>query len=154
MRKIFTHLVFQFPAFNAGDIAALRTALGSNRRVYFDGFLAGFDALYPRTTADLIGPDYTRLKNRIDESIDHRNKIFHGQLTSRQLSRDDLVRLAFDIRAWCAAMAHGAAAEFGYDGFERNSFQKSMVPGLSRRYRIQFTGIPDYEDFIRAHMQR
>jgi len=40
--------------------------------------LAGFDALSPRKVQELVGPDYARLKTRLDEAIDHRNKIFHG----------------------------------------------------------------------------
>lgn len=126
LRKLFTHLVYQFPAFGPGEVAVLRATLGSNRRVYFDGFLSGFDALYPRSASDLIGPDYARLKGRVDESVDHRNKIFHGQLSAHMLTRDELVRLADDIRSWCVALAKGATAEIGYDGFGRNSFQKGV----------------------------
>src|SRR5690242_1145896 len=63
IRKLFTHLVYQFPAFGTADIPALRSALGASNRVYFEGFIAGVGALYCRPVADLIGPDYTRLKD-------------------------------------------------------------------------------------------
>src|SRR5258706_5473190 len=50
-----------------------------NRRVYFEGFIAGIDALHPRPVEALVGPEYVRLWTRLLEAIDHRNKIFHGQ---------------------------------------------------------------------------
>ena len=83
VRKLVTHLVYQFPAFGPGDVTALREALGASRRVYFSGLLTGFDALYTRPVQALWGAEYARLKPRLDEANDHRNKIFHGQLTAR-----------------------------------------------------------------------
>ena len=153
-RKLFTHLVFQFPAFRKTDVPALRAALEANRRVYFDGVLAGFNALYPQSIETLVGPDYRRLKRRLDEASRHRNKIFHGQLTARGLRRRDLVSLVSDIRMWCAHLASGASKEFGYDGFGRNSFTKSGNADFWRRFKVQFSNVLDYEVFIRQHMQR
>ena len=91
VRKLFTHLVYQCPAFGVADVTALRGALVATRQVYFGGFLRGFDALYSRPINSLVGPDYPRLKATLDEAIDHRNKIFHGQLTSQSLSGTELV---------------------------------------------------------------
>jgi hypothetical protein len=48
VRKLFTHLVYQYPAFGGSDVSPLREALVASRRVYFEGFVAGLDALYPR----------------------------------------------------------------------------------------------------------
>jgi hypothetical protein len=154
VRKLVTHLVYQFPAFGPSDVRALRSALGASHRVYFDGFLAGFDALYPQTIQSLIGADYQHLKLRLDEAVDHRNKIFHGQLTARLLSRQDLLDLVADIRSWCTSLAQSASAEFGYDGFARNSFQKSAIPNLWKTFCVQFASTRDYEAFIRQHMER
>lgn len=39
MRKLVTHLVFQFPCFQSNDVIKLRTALANNPRVYFEGFI-------------------------------------------------------------------------------------------------------------------
>ena len=153
-RKLFTHLVYQFPVFASGDIAALRNALGASRRVYFEGFLLGFDALYSRSVADLVGSEYARLKARVDEAIDHRNKIFHGQLTAQSLSRRDLVDLAKEIQMWCTNLGAGACTEVGYDGFGRNSFQKSAMLDLWKRYRVHFRSVEDYQVFIKTHMER
>lgn len=153
-RRLFTHLVYQFPCFGTADICALRAALWSNRRVYFDGFERGFDALAPRAMKELVGERYEALRSRIDEAIDHRNKLFHGQLTSHWLSREDLLGYVADIRSWCSALAIGCRAEIGYDGFERDSFRKSSIDNLSARLRLQFAHTEDYEAFIARHMQR
>ena len=42
IRKLFTHLVFQAPAFDSADIQNLRKVLADNRDVYFEGFIAGW----------------------------------------------------------------------------------------------------------------
>ncbi len=153
-RRLVTHLIYQFPAFGRDDVNELRDVLGRHRRVYFGGFLAGFDALSPRSIQDLVGADYGRLRDRLDEAIIYRNKIFHGQLTERRLGREDLVGLVMDIRLWCTCLARGAAQEFGYDGFERDSFQKSFQAGLWQRYKLQLNSSADYDDFIKKYMER
>ena len=154
IRKLVTHLIFQFPCFASSDIPALRIALEKNRRVYFVGFENGFNTLYPKTISNLIGPQYAKLRSRINEAIDHRNKIFHGQLTSNFLSRDDLIAYVSDIREWCSQLAQGAVNEFQYDGFGRNSFQKSEIGDLATRFRHTISDIKGYERFIKSHMAR
>lgn len=154
MRKLFTHLVYQFPVFGPADFVPLRNTLAASRRVYFEGFVVGFNALYPRSVQALVGQDYARLKQRLDEAIDHRNKIFHGQLTSRALTRQDLESLVADIEAWCTTLATNALVELGYDGFGWNSLHKSATPDLATHFKVQFTSLADYADFIRARMER
>ena len=104
IRKLFTHLVFQMPAFGPPDVQALRKALADNRDVYFEGFIAGWDALYPRAVSDLVGQEYQRLLGRLKEATRHRDKIFHGQLTTSNLSSGDLLSFVADIRSWCAGL--------------------------------------------------
>jgi hypothetical protein len=154
MRKLVTHLVYQFPCFDHNDISGLRSALGGNRHVYFEGFEWGFDALYSRTIRAIVGVRYESLRSRIAEAINFRNKIFHGQLTPHYLKRGDLLGLVKDVRGWCEVLAVGAEAELGYDGFGRNSFQKSTVEDVWKRFSIQITSVANYEDFIRQHMER
>jgi hypothetical protein len=154
IRRLVTHLVFQFPCFTVSDVGGLRASLGRNPRVFLEGFLRGFDVLCPRTVENLIGASYAQLRKRIDEAIDHRNKIFHGQLTSRSLSRKDLVEYVDDIRAWCKLLADGAYLELKYDGFVRNSFRKSEIGDLSERFKLRFSDVSDYEKFIEQHLQR
>lgn len=154
IRKLVTHLIYQFPGFGPGDIQNLRETLIRNRNVYFEGFEKGFSVLYPRSISDLVGGEYQRLRDRIDDAIDYRNKIFHGQLTANNLTRDDLLAFVDDIRTWCKTLAESALAEFEYDGFGRNSFQKSTIPDLGKRFKVQIGTVADYAAFVRQHMQR
>jgi hypothetical protein len=153
IRKLFTYLVFQFPSFSASDVEAFRDVLGQNKRVYFDGFIKGIDTLYPKSVKDLIGADFDFLLAELNRAIDFRNKIFHGQLTNKFLSRDDLFALTATIRKWCERLATAAEIEFGYDGFERNSLRKSSDV-IWRRYRISIGSYSEYRDFVKKHMQR
>lgn len=154
IRKLVTHLIYQFPCFGPGDVPSLRQTLVNNRRVYFDGFENGFNALYPRSISDLVGGEYQRLHDRMMEAVDHRNKIFHGQLTSANLTRDDLLAYVADIRTWCKTLAESALADIGFDGFEWNSFQKSAVPHLEKRLKIQIAETTEYDEFVRQYIQR
>jgi len=152
MRKLFTYLVFQSEAFGSGDVAALRGALAA-RKVYFRDFLSAWDALYPRPLKELVGPDHDRLRGILEEAIEHRNKIFHGQLTTKYLSREELIGYVGQIRCWCRALAASAQLEVGYDGFGRNSFRKSSDASLAGRLVVEMTGVQDYESLL-AKMEK
>jgi hypothetical protein len=154
IRKLFTHLVYQFPVFRRNDVNELQSILAAERGVYFEGFERGFDAIYPKSVEELVSLDYGRLRGRIKEAIKHRNKIFHGQLTAHSLNRRALTTFVEDIRAWCARLSEVATAEVGYDGFGRNSFTKSRLPNLWMRYKEQFISTSDYIKFIDEHMTR
>lgn len=153
-RKLFTHLVYQFPAFGQAEVQGLRRTLAANRRVYFDGLLAGLDTLSPVSVKELIGPDYDRLSARFTEFKSYRDKIFHGQVTIEGLSRQDLLAAVEDIWLWCRALDAGATREFGCGGFIRNSFKKSVRMDLGRRLRIQLNGLDEYATFIDRYMVR
>lgn len=154
MRKLLTYLVFQFPCFTNKDIPRLRETLGNNRRVYFEGFERGFDAIHALSIKELVGADYSRLRARVSEAIDHRNKIFHGQLTPHYLDRKELLTFGTDIRSWCKKVARSLEVEVGYDGFARNSFQKAKKGDLSARFKVKIESIEQYSLFIIDQMQR
>ena len=115
MRKLFTHLVYQFPCFNMSDTGELRKALVNRKGVYFEGIENGINSLFSCTVEEMVGDKYQYLRPRISEAIDCRNKIFHGQLTQKYLSRDELLGLVADIRSWCEKLAEGAILRIGYD---------------------------------------
>lgn len=154
IRKLVTHLIFQFPCFSANDIATLKEMLAANRQVYFEGMITGFNTIYPTTIELLVGEKYQMLQSKISEAIQYRNKIFHGQLTNRNLSRDDLFSYVDNITEWCSLLAEGAENEFGYDGFARNSFQKSKKNDIHNRFKVSLQSIEDYVAFIKDNMQR
>src|SRR4051812_21940030 len=85
LRKLFTHLAFQSPQFHVGNIQELRDALSENAGVFFEGLERGFHEISPLSLRDLVGEGHGRLRDRVSESIRHRNKIFHGQLTRLSL---------------------------------------------------------------------
>ncbi len=153
LRKLFTYLIYQSPAFSKKDVRPLRGTLAANKHVYFAGIAAGFDKVSPVTLKTLVGSDYERLWKRFPEFEDHRNKIFHGQITTSGLSRSKLLKNVEDIKLWCLKLGNGATQELGYDGFVRNSFRKSSLPNLSTRLRVQIESIDQYASFIRKHMQ-
>ena len=153
-RRLVTYLVYQFPWCDQTMVPDLKRALERSTRVYFKGLLAGWNALYSRSVAELVGNDYAHLRGRLDAATKHRNKIFHGQLTAHDLSRAELRSFVKDIRAWCEAIGAGAQAEVGYDGCG-NSFRKAgNAAALCARYRMQLEGIAAYRQFIKAHMER
>jgi hypothetical protein len=146
MRRLFTYVVFQSDAFDSGDMNALRDALG-DRHVYFCDFISAWDKLYARSLKEIVGADYDRLRAVLNNAIEYRNKIFHGQLTAKRLSRGDLIAYVAQIRCWCRALASGSQQEIGYDGFERNSFRKSDSP-LTDRLVTKITSVEDYKEFL------
>lgn len=153
LRKLFTHLVFQFPCFGSSDIGALRDALANNKRIYFSEIENCINALCSSTVEKMVGADYSRLRQRVEEAIECRNKIFHGQLTQRFLTREDLLGFVQDIRGWCDALTEGAVSHIGYDGFARNSFRKSANCDLSANFKVQFSRVDDYAQFLKQHMR-
>ncbi|WP_431101513.1 hypothetical protein [Roseateles noduli] len=153
-RRLVTYLVFQYPCFGRHDVPALRKLLAENSRVYFKGFLVGFDTLYPRPLEQLVGAEFSSLKARLDEASGHRNKLFHGQLTVGALSRTELFAFVADLRRWSELLSEAAESEIGYSGFGRSSFCKAEDPNLSARLNRNVQSLADYESFIVQVLQR
>lgn len=153
IRRIFTYVVFQNEAFGCNDVASLRDILGKNRRCYFEGFERGINATLQTPIEVLVGVEYQQLRPLLDEAIEARNKIFHGQLTNRRLSRADLLAYVATVRRWCELLATGAASEIGYDGFERNSFRKGLL-GCAAQYKAHLADLGAYEQFLKDHVAR
>jgi hypothetical protein len=154
-RKLVTYLVYQHPWCGPTTVPALKAVLEKSTKVYFDGLLAGWNALYPRSVGQIVGTEYTRLRAGLSAATKHRNKIFHGQLTAQGLSRQELVGFVTDIRAWCEALGTGAQSEVGYDGCGRNSFRKAPnAAALCSRFKVSLPNLAGYKQFIKAHMER
>jgi hypothetical protein len=153
MRRLFTSLVFQSPALTAADIPRLIKTLASSKRVYFDGVVAGFEAVSPVPVGQLVGSEHDRLRQRLQELGRYRNKIFHGQLSGEGLGTDQLRAGVDDIKLWCRLLAESATREFGYDGFG-DSFLKSPMPGFRDRLRTRIESVEQYAAFIATHMER
>jgi len=98
VRKLFTYLVYQSSAFGKKDVRQLRETLATSKKVYFEGIVAGLDVVSPVSVKQLVGSQYGRLWPRFREFAQHRNKIFHGQITVQGLSRRQLLKNVSDIR--------------------------------------------------------
>jgi hypothetical protein len=154
MRKLFTHLIFQFPAFTFLQISQLIDALAKNKKVYFEGFIKGFDKIYPKTIQQIYGRNYERDLKTLKGYLEIRNKIFHGQLSGKDLSRKELYEIVDKISGWCLVLSRNAKDILGYDGFARKSYQKSKIPDAFSNLKIEIESIDEYKNFIRKNMQR
>lgn len=153
IRKLFTHLVFQCEGFEQRHVDGLKAALGEKRHFYFEGFERGINALFFLSVADLIGNEYDALRTNVDDAIQLRNKVFHGQISDRCLQRDGLLEIVDGLKQWCESLAEASEREIGYDGFARNSLQKGR-PGLALRYKLQLNSVEEYAQFLDAHARR
>ncbi len=152
-RRLLTYLVYQYAWCTIGEIATLKAALRDTKKVYLKGLLAGWNALYPRSVEDLVGEEYTRLRGRLDEATKYRNKIFHGQLTGKDLSRAQLLALVKDIRKWCELFGRAATEEVGYDGCS-DSFRKARnAPALCASYKTNLADEAAYRAFIKKYLE-
>lgn len=147
IRRLFTHIVFQCPAFTRADVPALRTALWERKQCYFEGFVRGIDGMLPMSLEQLIGGPYQPLRLGIDNAIKVRNKVFHGQLTDQSLGQLDLLTHVGHVRAWCQAIANAGTQAVGYDGFQRNSFRKGRAE-VAQTYKRTIPNVEEYRRFL------
>lgn len=147
IRRLFTHIVFQCPAFTRADVPALRTALWERKRCYFEGFLRGIDGILPTSLDQLIGARYQTLRLSIENAIEVRNKVFHGQLTDQSLGQPDLLAHVGNVRAWCHAIADAGMQAVGYDGFQRNSFRKGRAE-VALTFKRTLPNVAEYRRFL------
>lgn len=146
MRRLFTFLIFQNPAYSSADYRPLRETLAKNRNIYFKGFITGINLILPRPLSDIYGADYDKDLNELLEFTKDRNKIFHGQITLAGLGRDDLIKRINHVRKWCQTLSEKLNEEICYDGFS-DSFVKCKIP-LALKNMNQFDTIVKYEAFL------
>jgi hypothetical protein len=156
VRRIFTNLVYQFPAFDITHYDAILGIIASKRRLYFENFIHGFDTIYPKSFKVIVGePTYKQFLNTDFSRIKkYRNKILHGQPTGEQLSADDLRQEITIMRNWCSIVAESMNKEIGFDGFQRNSFRKNANKNLAVNYKVKITDLTSLDNFIENNMNR
>lgn len=148
MRRLFTFLIFQNTSFQHKDVMVLRKVLFENKKVYFEDFIKGINLIMTKPLQDIYGVNYSDDLASIKDYIQIRNKIFHGQLTDKRLSRKDLIEFVEKIKNWCSNVSLCMENEIGYDGFGRNSYQKSSNK-LSLRSLDKFDTIDKYKAFLK-----
>jgi ribosomal protein S18 len=150
IRKIFTYLVYQHSHYNGiYDALQLRKVLFENGQMYFDNFIVGIDFIYQKSVEDLYGEDYQKDIELLKDLLKERNKIFHGQITNKFLSTEQLIERVESIKKWCKKLADKFNEEIGYDGFERNSYRKSGKE-LSLKNNEEFETVEKYSNFLKT----
>jgi len=140
IRRIFTFLIYQNESYGRGDGVKLREVLANNDKIYFKHFIKGVDKCYTKTVEQVYGEDYAIDFDRMNEITKDRNKIFHGQVTNKKLSREHLIKNIGQMKKWCSNLGYKFSIEIGYDGFERNAYKKSKT-------RIMLTNSSDFNTF-------
>jgi hypothetical protein len=151
LRKLVANVLYQASSFSEHDEVAktmLRAALLTRVNIKHDHFVGGIRRLTGCSLKQLLGDRYAPLRRAVDNGYVIRNKLFHGQQSGLNLDRDALIAIQRDIYEWCAILATEAYLRFGYDGFGRNSLQKT--------HRVEIVALVDdairdigWEEFIR-----
>lgn len=149
IRRIFTFLIYQHPNYIEGDGIKLREVLSSNKKMYLDNFVKGINQLLSKTVEQIYGPQYAEHYDEIKKITSDRNKIFHGQVTGKSLTREQLINKVEFMKGWCKNLADKFDEEIGYDGFGRNAYRKSDRT-IDLRNLADFESPVKYADFLKS----
>jgi hypothetical protein len=147
IRKIFTHLIYQYECFEPSDKIKIIDILSANRYIYFRHLIIGINLIYYKEIKEIYGIDYEVDYNSISSLKSFRNKIFHGQLTGEKLNRNDLTGFVAIMKKWSKQIAESFQDEINYDGFKRNSLTKSKKD-FSTLLKYKITNIEDLEKLL------
>jgi hypothetical protein len=133
LRKLTANILYQSTAFPESDEnskQALRAALLAKNNIKHDHFIGGIRRLTGQTMKEIIGERHRELRMAVNQAYDFRNKIMHGQQTGQNLDKEQLSSAHTKVREWCTILAQEGTRRFGYDGFARNSLQKTRREDL------------------------
>jgi hypothetical protein len=153
VRRIFTFIIYQYPAFSLSNYREIENTVASKNYLDFDNFIKGFDALYPTSFGSIVGHElYTLFINTDFPRINsYRNKIIHGQVTGNKLSAHDLEKEVNTIKDWCLRLSETMMAEISFDGFG-DSIKKNRKRDLASIYRTAISTAQELDTFIEANM--
>ena len=148
LRRLFTFLVYQMPAFSRGNVSEIVKVIASEGELYSEGFVRGFDAIYSKTFNHIIGQENKAAADRLTSLKKYRHKLFHGQLTGESLGTAQLKTHIDSISNLCLRIGQRMDSEIGYDGMGRSSFTKSGVKGLPANLQLSFKNCKELQKFI------
>jgi hypothetical protein len=148
LRRLFSYLVFQNPAFSKGDQGALVKVFVENKNLYSHTFIRCFDALSTTKVRGLVGPRYSHYQTQFARIKKYRNKIMHGQITGENLQSPQLEKDVRLLRDWIQALADGAQNALGYDGIARNTFLKAKSGKALPSIAYPFSSVPDFKKWL------
>jgi len=146
LRRIFTFLVYQNPTFGIQQYSDLRKTLAANKKIYFTQFIDGINFILPKKLKTIYGNDYDSDLALFIQFTNDRNKIFHGQITSLGLSREDLLFNVDKIKCWCKILGEKMLQEIGFSGFGASYFKSQL--DLNLRNLEKLDTISKYEAFL------
>lgn len=147
IRKIFTHIIYQHKCFDNSDKSKIINILSTNRNIYFRDLINGINLIYCKEIKEIYGENFNEDFKSINNLKDYRNKIFHGQLTGKNLSRLDLEGFVEIMKRWSFQISKSFQDEINYDGFQRNSLTKSKKD-FSKLLKDKISSIDDLEKLL------
>lgn len=154
IRRIFTYLIYQFPAFSGKDILNIIRIIASKRYLDFWPLINKFNAVYHKRFQEIVGRGFDDFQIERERLRAYRNKILHGQLTGQNLTASQLTNKVSLIREWCTLVAEKFTIEIGYDGLGRGAFRKSKGKDLTSKFKIQINSTGELDSFIDKHMRQ
>ena len=147
IRKIFTHIIYQHKCFENSDKIKIINIISTNRNIYFKDVINGINLIYNKEIKEIYGGNFDDDFKSIINLKDYRNKIFHGQLTGKNLSRTDLEGFVTIMRKWSFQISKSFQDEINYDGFQRNSLTKSKKD-FSNLLKDKISSLEDFEKLL------
>jgi hypothetical protein len=151
LRRLFSFIVYQNPAFSKSDESALVKVFVDNNRLYADSFIKCIDALGTKTVANLVGKEYVHYRTEIKRIKKYRNKILHGQITGENLQSPQLEKDIKLLRNWIKDLAEGGVNSFGYDGIARNTFRKAKEVSAFAGIQYPFSTVATFKKWLRKN---
>lgn len=149
LRRLFSYLVYQNPAFSRSDQSALVNVFVAHKRLYWDSFIRCIDAHGPVTVRQLIGVDYDQCIANLERIRDYRNKILHGQITGQNLKSRQLEGDITLLRNWIERLDAAATRHLGYDGIGRNTFHKAKANPTNSAVKYPFSTVEGFRRWLK-----
>jgi hypothetical protein len=148
LRRLFSYLVYQNPAFSKTDESALVEVFVANRRLNWESFIKCIDSHGRISVRQLIGAEYEESLKNLKRIRDYRNKILHGQITGQRLKSQQLERDIGFLRTWIEKLAAAADEQLGYDGIGRNTFNKARLGRGPANMSYPFATIEGFQSWL------
>jgi hypothetical protein len=147
LRRLFSFLVFQSPAFSRSTGDGIVQAVAERRDIFYVESIRLIDSILAKPMSSVVGSPFVRLRPELDRIRKYRNKILHGQPTGMKITARELEKDIDILKEWVLAVGSGYVSECGYDGLGRGSFKKATVSSVGRVSRT-FGTIAE----LRAHI--
>jgi hypothetical protein len=136
LRRLFSFLVFQHPAFTKKEIDEIISLMAERYDLTPEVFHMAIDRLGIVTIETLVGATYSQRLSEMQRIRKIRNKLMHGQITGLGIPSSQLEQDVLHVIQWISGVAIGAEKAFGYDGLRRNTFihAKTATPLAVSKY--------------------